>query len=366
MKKEKNNEETLYREVFFALGSVGFFAIVGWFLWLPNLQRNMNESPAYIAEMFRSVVVYIYIPFVVWCFVLGELTLNLSQVDKLWSLSPPIFCWYITYYEASQHQMTWNCKLVSMSCLATVWGARLTYQFYKKGGYSVRFWSGEEDYRWATVRQNMPLLRNRFVFFVFNLGFICCYQLLLLFLISGAVMVPTIMVDQSAGNARDSLGFKDLVITIIVFALISIETLSDYQQQSFQREKYRRIRNNLPLQCSKNHYEIGFNVNGLFAFSRHPNFTAEQLIWVAFYLFSVNTTDLNSLFHLGGPFNVAVIGPILLIVIFLITTDLTENISSAKYPMYRKYQMNVSRFIDLKLVFRRIVFGKSGIQDWLK
>ena len=366
----KIKEGSLYKEVFIALASVGVFAFIGWFLWLPNIQQNLmsRESPVYIVEMCRSVLLYVYMPFVVWCLVLGELTQNLSQVDKVWSLSPPVFCWYITYYEAKQHQWIWNCKLVFMSLLITVWGARLTYQFYKKGGYSIRFWSGEEDYRWVIVRRKMPLLRNRLVFFVFDIGFVCCYQLFLLLSISGVVMVATIMVDRAAGDARNTLNAKDAVIGAMVAILIAIETLSDYQQQVFQREKYRRIQKNLSLECSQNHYEIGFNVNGLFAYSRHPNFTAEQLIWVVFYMFSVrNISDLNALFQLGGPLNATVAGSILLIVLFLKSTNLTEDISSAKYPLYRKYQMNVNRFVDFKLLFRRCFLdGQNGIKDWLK
>jgi steroid 5-alpha reductase family enzyme len=38
--------------------------------------------------------------------------------------------------------------------LITVWGARLTFNFARKGGYSWKFWSGEEDYRWEEVRKN--------------------------------------------------------------------------------------------------------------------------------------------------------------------------------------------------------------------
>ena len=374
MVKKRPEDKSLFFDVCVALSSVGIIAIIFRLLWLPDLQSKMvtgGAAPDYILEMCRSLVLYVYIPFVLWCFVLGEMTHNLSQVDKIWSVFPPVCLWFVTYYEASQHQMTWNYKLVLMSCLATVWGIRLSYQFYMKGGYSIRFWSGEEDYRWETVRRQLPLLRNRFVFLVFDLGFICVYQLLLLATISGVVAVATIMVDHSAGLARDSLALKDVIVGLMVLVLILVEWLSDYQQQVFQKEKHQRIRTKMSLHCPQNHYELGFNTNGLFAYSRHPNFTAEQLIWLAFFCFSVNhfsLTDPATWCQLGGPLNLAISGWVLLVVIFAKSTDLTEDISSAKYPMYEKYQKHVHRFVDVKKVLRRVFLGQhcGGNVDFLK
>lgn len=34
-----------------------------------------------------------------------------------------------------------------MAILVNLWGIRLTLNFARKGGYSWKFWEGEEDYR---------------------------------------------------------------------------------------------------------------------------------------------------------------------------------------------------------------------------
>jgi hypothetical protein len=39
------------------------------------------------------------------------------------------------------------CRLVVMAAVAAVWGLRLTYNFYRRGGYAWPPWTGEEDYR---------------------------------------------------------------------------------------------------------------------------------------------------------------------------------------------------------------------------
>lgn len=74
-----------------------------------------------------------------YCFIVGELTMNNSQMDKLWSILPAEYVWIV----AIKGGMT--PRLVIMAVLATVWGARLTWNFARKGTYSWKFWSGEED-----------------------------------------------------------------------------------------------------------------------------------------------------------------------------------------------------------------------------
>ena len=64
-----------------------------------------------------------------------------------------------------------------MALLSTLWGLRLTYNFWRKGGYS----SGGEDYRWPVLRKK---LNNRCLFTLFNLAFISFYQNILLLLIA--------------------------------------------------------------------------------------------------------------------------------------------------------------------------------------
>ena len=66
-------------------------------------------------------------------------------------------------------------RLVVMAVLVTAWGARLTFNFARKGGYS-----GVEDYRWAILRGRM----KPWQFQLFNLLFIVLYQMTLLVLIT--------------------------------------------------------------------------------------------------------------------------------------------------------------------------------------
>lgn len=264
-------------------------------------------------------LVYIMIGVALTCFVVSELTRNCSQVDKLWSIIPIVYVWY------TASQAHFNTRLVLMAILVTIWGARLTYNFSRRGGYHWIPWAGEEDYRWGILRQR-PFLNTKLGWAFFNLTFISLYQngLILLF------TLPTLVAWQ---GAETPLGFADVIIAIIFITLVILETIADQQQYNFQTEKYRRINNNEPL----GEYEKGFCHTGLWAKVRHPNYAAEQAIWLTFYFFSVSAT--------GRWLNWSLAGSLLLMLLFIGSSDFSEKISSEKYPDYNKYQSKVPRFI---------------------
>ncbi len=91
-------------------------------------------------------VIYMAAAVAIYCFVVGELTGNNSQVDKLWSLVPIAYTWVVADFG------DYAPRLVVMSVLVTIWGLRLTYNFSLKGAYQWKFWEGDEDYRWEILR----------------------------------------------------------------------------------------------------------------------------------------------------------------------------------------------------------------------
>ena len=71
------------------------------------------------------------------CFIVSEITRNYSQVDKLWSLMPAAYGWITVAIVHSP-------RLIIMALLVTIWGLRLSYNFYRKGGYNIIPWKGKE------------------------------------------------------------------------------------------------------------------------------------------------------------------------------------------------------------------------------
>src|SRR5215510_8882065 len=106
---------------------------------------------------------------VVW--LLSLLTREYSWVDRLWSIIPVV---YLAVFAGSAGLR--DARLNMMLVLVTLWGARLTFNFARKGGYAP----GGEDYRWAVLRARM----SGWQFQLFNLFFITIYQNVILLLIA--------------------------------------------------------------------------------------------------------------------------------------------------------------------------------------
>lgn len=254
------------------------------------------------------------------CFIMSIITKNYSQVDRLWSLLPI----YFTFHFSILHYKTMEeipPRSFIMLFLVIIWGMRLTFNFWRKGGYSLK----EEDYRWRYVKK---AVNNEFLWILFNIFFICLFQLSLLF----AITLPAYVAFNSDNFI--SLTILDIIAVFLFFVFLCIEIIADEQQWDFQTKKYQLINENKPREGD---YKLGFITHGLYAYSRHPNFFAEMSLWWIFYLFSVSSS--------GVWLNYSIIGTAFLTLLFQGSTRLTENISKRKYPEYAIYQKTTSRFI---------------------
>lgn len=260
-----------------------------------------------------------------YCFIVAEITGNNSQVDKIWSLLPIAYCWIIAA-KGGMHP-----RLVVIAVLVTLWGIRLTYNFARKGAYKLRFWEGEEDYRWEKVRA-IPFLQNKAVWMTFDFFFISGYQNALILMFTFPALVCM--------GSTAPFGWVDVVAAILMFGFIVYETVADEQQWKFQGKKWAMIRSGKRLEELPAPYNKGFNTFGLWNVSRHPNYFAEQAIWVSLYIFSIGAGV--------GIVNWSMIGALLLIVLFTASTNLVEGISGDKYPEYAEYCKKVNKFFPGK------------------
>lgn len=289
---------------------------------VPILAFNFDTPMSPLQANTLKILVGMYLVAAMICFVVSTLSKNYSQVDKLWSTIPILYVWVVAAAGQYEH------RLVLMAILVTIWGLRLTFNFTRRGGYSWPFWKGEEDYRWA-ILQAKPEFQAAWKWMLFNFFFISLYQM-------GLVLLMTLPSIKSMGGSP--LNWIDGILALLILIMIIFETVADQQQWIYQKEKHRRIREGEELD---RYYEKGFVHTGLWGMSRHPNYFAEQAVWVLFYFFSVSAT--------GHWINWTAVGFILLLVLFKSSSDFSEEISSTKYPDYKTYQKRVPRFLPIKL-----------------
>jgi len=243
------------------------------------------------------------------CWIASLITKDTSWVDRLWSILPAayvvVFAWAAGFADT---------LLNVMAILAVAWGARLTFNFARRGGYS-----GMEDYRWEVVRAGM----TPWQFQVFNLLFIVIAQNVLLALIA----MPALTAYQHQSTPFGAVG---ALLALLMLACLIGETIADQQQWNFhQRKKAQIAAGGVP--------DSNFCQTGLFRFARHPNYFFEIAQW--WLLFGIGAAAAGSLLQWTG------IGALLLTGLFIGSTRLTERISLSKYPEYADYQARTSPII---------------------
>ena len=244
------------------------------------------------------------------CWVLSVLTKDYSLMDRMWSISPAIFCLIVAIdlnFESTRVNL--------MTALVLAWAIRLTVNLGVKGGLPL----GNIDYRWTYLRREYGELKFQLI----NVTFTSFGQMAI-------VWMFTAPIHQAWQNVDQPLGWLDYVAAVVFFLFLSIETIADIQMFRFQRRKKELISEGAEV-------SEPFITSGFFRFCRHPSHLSEISMWIAFYLFAISAAD--QVWHWTG------IGCVVLFLMFQASTRLGEKISLERYPEYRSYQEVVPMFI---------------------
>ncbi|ORY52479.1 hypothetical protein BCR33DRAFT_733183 [Rhizoclosmatium globosum] len=95
---------------------------------------SLNEGYVNMNPAASNMLICLF--FVILTFAMGTYTGNYSSVDRLWSITPVIYTVnYLIVYIVRRYAL--NSRLLCMALLVFAWGARLTFNFWRKGGYSL-------------------------------------------------------------------------------------------------------------------------------------------------------------------------------------------------------------------------------------
>ncbi|MFC5113725.1 DUF1295 domain-containing protein [Amycolatopsis halotolerans] len=242
------------------------------------------------------------------CWLLSVLTREYSWVDRIWSVVPVA---YVGIFAG--HAGFSDARLNLLFALVFLWGARLTFNYGRKGGYA----RGGEDYRWAVLRARMAPWQ----FQLFNLFFITLYQNVILLLIT----LPA----WTALDHRTPLGAVDIVLAVAFVGCLFGETLADQQQWNFHQGKKRET-------AAGRTPDPRFAQTGLFRFPPPPQLLLRTSAVVA----GVPARRLR-----GGAVTWTIAGAVLLTALFIGSTIFTESITLGRYPEYADYQRRVSPIV---------------------
>ncbi|EPY43599.1 hypothetical protein AGDE_00322 [Angomonas deanei] len=283
--------------------------------WLPYVHTLLDEATrdSVTCTMLLMLAVFVVV------FVASHCNDNYSWVDRTWSIVPVVYAWIQWYYSytAAAGAPLWSTAFL-FCVILTVWGVRLTFNFWRRGGYA----RGGEDYRWLFVRtwpllSTCPLLWTLFNFFVISL-----FQTWLLW----AITLPVSRLPVTG------VTFRDALYAAAALVLICFETLFDNAQWRYQCAKRAPGKKDKEL-------TYGFCVTGLFGYSRHLNVFCEGALWIVLSLaaYSQPVSSFPPYMWLGC---------VVLELLTLFSTGIiTEHLTKQKYPRYAIYQRTTPMLI---------------------
>ena len=267
-----------------------------------------------------SLLAYVVFLISIACYFYGSFTHNVSSVDRLWSILPVIYVWAYVYISE------YSPVVVLMAMCVTLWGIRLTGNFFIRGGYKME--GGlfvHEDFRWGIMRKAIP---DCILWDMFHLFFICLFQL---YLIAGFT-TPVLFVALQ----ESVFSWEDGVFALCFIIFLVIEMVIDHEMNVFQIAK-RTLSDEEKKKSNDLRFIAGFNFTGFYHYSRHPNYFCEVMQWIIIYLWGS--------YHLGTLKNWGLLFASILTLLVYCSTYVSEPNSVAKYPLYPEYQKVTSRFI---------------------
>ncbi|RSH91714.1 hypothetical protein EHS25_009083 [Saitozyma podzolica] len=318
-------------------------------------------------------------------YLLGLLSGNVSWVDRSWPFYTPLCSGLILLYaaynpsaEVYAHNLP---RLTLMMALQLLWSARLTRHAIRRGFYDLR----GEDYRYTTFRRIVP----SWLFHLVHPFVIALAQPILLLSLSlpmHAVLtlppselspqpIPSLSIPfravlpylpkrlHSANPYTPILNLADISLALIALGLLYIEYRADETMYAYQTAKHSaqaKSKSDMVLPNAPNgqnpaswpeptayprDFHPGFPTKGLYRWSRHPNFAAEQLFWLTQTLFVVAAGESSGVTRTGWVGGSVFAGSFALSILFCASTFLTEWITTQKYPAYRSYRRLVGEFL---------------------
>ena len=214
-------------------------------------------------DLYTTTLIYFLVfGFIGW--VLSLFLKNVTHVDSMWALFPLLGTF------VCMQTLPLNLMQTLFFCLIFLWSLRLFAYLTKRN------WGKAEDSRYQVIRKNNePLFKYKSLYIIFWLQAFMASILML-------SIIP-IFINDITINTLSVIGF------LFAFFGLAYESIADWQLSNFLKSKKGSVMN-----------------QGLWRYSRHPNYFGEFLVWWGIYLISFNSI-----------FSVTLLSPILMTLLLL-------------------------------------------------
>lgn len=226
---------------------------------------------------------------------------NSSIYDAYWSVAPPVF---ITLGLLISGQ--WSARELMMSAVVFIWAIRLTANW-------VYTWPGmhHQDWRYTQLRKDTGLLYP-----LVNFTGIHFFPTLMVYV----AFTPAILIYTQPDTP---LNYWDWIALLIGLGSVGIQGLADYQMHQFRKSNQGKINN-----------------QGLWKYSRHPNYLGEIGVWLAVFTFGLGA---------GLPWWPYILCPLSMAGMFVvISIPMMEKRQSAK-PGWEEYKKQTGKLLPKRI-----------------
>ncbi len=237
-------------------------------------------------------------------FVFSFIYKNSSFYDAYWSVAPPFLgLYWLTVAAPDADPIRQGLAML----LCTAWAVRLTYNW-------GRGWTGlhHEDWRYVDLQQKTGKLYWLVSFF--GLHFFPTFQVF-----AGCVGFYYALV---AGGRP--LGWLDAVATVVTLGAVVIETVADEQLREFAKRPDRPAGSVM--------------MEGLWAYSRHPNYFGEMSFWWGLFLFGLAAAPEKLGIMLVGPAAIT-------LMFFFVSVPMMEKRQLERKPAFAEHVRTTSMLI---------------------
>ena len=255
----------------------------------------MDSFATIIAINLAAVITMMFIG---WLFSIVKR--NVNVVDSLWGLGFVLIAW-LTFFLAEG----FLARKLLIALMVSFWGIRLSIYL------TWRNWAKSEDARYGSWRTQIGKK-----FWYISLFKVFLLQALFMWVIALGPQYGQVAQQPGHLTWLDALGFM-IWLTGFVY-----ESLSDWQLARFKADLANR----------------GKVMNrGLWAYSRHPNYFGEFLVWWGLFMVTLNTP--LGWWTIGSPLIVT------LVLLKMTGIPLTERAITNTRPGYKRYIRETNAFI---------------------
>ena len=238
-----------------------------------------------------SILIFLYMT--LW-FTIAQVLKNNSIVDIAWGLGFVCIAWYLYIFYP-------NTQRLFIVSFVTIWGLRLAlYIFIRNKGKG-------EDWRYVNWRKSWG---DRAIIMAF----------IRVFMLQGAFMFFIALPIMQCTNYSPDLSWITYIGAVVFVLGFIWESLADWQLMQFKKETANKGK---------------IMQSGVWAYSRHPNYFGEMLVWWGLFLCAIPF----------GAWYIAILSPI---IITLLMTRISGPMLEAKYkdrPDYKQYLEQTNAFI---------------------